>query len=290
MKEYDVIFPNLFGGIRIEHLEPVAFRLFGLEVYWYGIIITAGILAGYYLAVYRAKKMNFDPEIINDFVLYAVIAAVIGARLYYVIFSWQDYKDNLLDIFNLRRGGLAIYGAVIGAVAAILAYCKWKKASFLKIVDVAAPGLILGQIIGRWGNFMNMEAFGGASDGLLAMALRWDKAKYIPAEMENQFTLIDGVKYLQVQPTFLYESLWNLGVLLFLLFWTERRRFDGEIFCLYLLGYGLGRVWIEGLRTDQLLLSSGLPVSQVLAAVLIIGSMVWLVVGRKNQSASNKQD
>ena len=135
-----------------------------------------------------------------------------------------------------------------------------------------------------------MEAFGGASDGLLAMALRWDKAKYIPAEMENQFTLIDGVKYLQVQPTFLYESLWNLGVLLFLLFWTERRRFDGEIFCLYLLGYGLGRVWIEGLRTDQLLLSSGLPVSQVLAAVLIIGSMVWLVVGRKNQSASNKQD
>ena len=230
MKEYDVIFPHLFGGIKIEHLDPVAFRLFGLEVYWYGIIITAGILAGYYLAVYRAKKMNLDPEVINDFVLYAVVAAVIGARLYYVIFSWQDYKDNLLDIFNLRRGGLAIYGAVIGAVTALLAYSKVKKISFLKIADVAAPGLILGQIIGRWGNFMNMEAFGGASDGLLAMALRWDKVKYIPAGMENQFTLIDGVKYLQVQPTFLYESLWNMGVLLCLLLWTKKRRFAGEIF------------------------------------------------------------
>ena len=288
MKEYDVIFPHLFGGIKIEHLDPVAFRLFGLEVYWYGIIITAGIVAGYYLAAYRAKKMSFDPEIINDFVLYAVIAAVIGARVYYVIFSWQDYKDNLLYIFNLRRGGLAIYGAVIGAVAAALAYSKWKKTSFFKIADVAAPGLILGQIIGRWGNFMNMEAFGGASDGLLAMALRWDKVKYIPAGMENQFTLIDGVKYLQVQPTFLYESLWNLGVLLFLLFWTKKRRFDGEIFCLYLLGYGLGRVWIEGLRTDQLLLSAGVPVSQVLAGILIIGSAAWWVIGRKKQPVSDK--
>lgn len=279
MKEYDVIFPNLLGGIKIEHLDPVAFRLFGLEVYWYGIIITLGIVAGYYLSYYRAKKMNLDPEIINDFVLYAVIVSVIGARLYYVIFAWDDYKDNLAQIFNFRNGGLAIYGAVIGAVLALSVYSHRKKISFFKVADVAAPGLILGQAIGRWGNFMNMEAFGQESKGLLAMALHWDKVKYIPQGMEA--TLIDGVKYLQVQPTFLYESLWNCGVLLVLVLWTPKRKFDGEILCLYLLGYGLGRVWIEGLRTDQLLLPYwGLPVSQLLAGLLIVLSLIWLLAMR----------
>lgn len=284
MKEYDVIFPNLFGGIKIEHLDPVAFRLFGLEVYWYGIIITLGIVAGYYLAYYRAKKMNVDPEIISDFVLYAVLAAVIGARLYYVIFAWDTYKDNLLQIFNLRNGGLAIYGAVIGAVIALAVYGKLKKVSFFQVADVAAPGLILGQIIGRWGNFINMEAFGGPTNGLLAMAYRWDKVKYVPDGMEA--TVIHGIKYLQVQPTFLYESLWNLVILGVLIFWTSRRKFDGEILCLYLLGYGLGRVWIEGLRTDQLLLyHSGLPASQVLAGILIVFSLVWMIVKYKRVKA-----
>lgn len=282
MKQYDVIFPNIFGGIKIENLDPIAFRLFGLEVYWYGLIITIGIVAGYYLAYYRAKKMGLDQEIINDFVLYAVVSAVVGARLYYVIFSWKDYQNDLLQIFNLRNGGLAIYGAVIGAVIALTVYSKVKKVDFMKVADVAAPGLILGQIIGRWGNFMNMEAFGGASDGLLAMALNWDKVKYIPNGMEEQFTMIDGFKYLQVQPTFLYESLWNLGVLAILIWATPKRKFDGQILCLYLLGYGLGRVWIEGLRTDQLLLAgSGLPASQVLAGILIVFSLLWLIYGIK---------
>ncbi len=289
MKEYDVIFPNLFGGIRIENLDPVAFRLFGLEVYWYGIIITAGIFAGYSLAVHRAKRMELNPDIIHDFVLYAVVSAVIGARLYYVIFSWQDYKDDLWQIFNLRNGGLAIYGAVIGAVIALAVYGRWKKVPFMKVADVAAPGLILGQIIGRWGNFINMEAFGGASDGMLAMALRWDKVKYIPEGLAA--TVIDGVKYLQVQPTFLYESLWNTAVLALLLLWTPKRRFDGEILCLYLLGYGLGRVWIEGLRTDQLLIPSvGLPASQLLAGILIVFSGVWFVLGKKQEKKNGKQD
>lgn len=272
MKEYDVIFPNL--GIKIESLSPVAFRLFGLEVYWYGIIITLGIVAGYYLAYYRAPKMEVKQETIYDFVLYGVVTAVIGARLYYVVFAWDNYKDDMIQILNFRNGGLAIYGAVIGAVLSLAVYSKVKKISFFKVADVAAPGLILGQIIGRWGNFINMEAFGGPSDGLLAMALHWDKVKYVPAGMEA--TLIDGVKYLQVQPTFLYESLWNLMILIILILWTPKRKFAGEILCLYLLGYGLGRVWIEGLRTDQLLLAhSGLPVSQVLAAILIVFSAVW---------------
>lgn len=281
-KVYDVIFPHLFGGIKIEKLDPVAFRLFGLDVYWYGLIITMGIVGGYYLAYHRAKKMGLDPEIINDFVVYAVISAIIGARLYFVIFSWKNFQNNLLQIFNLRNGGLAIYGAVIGAVIALTVYSRVKKVDFMKVADVAAPGLILGQIIGRWGNFMNMEAFGGASDGLFAMALHWDKVKYIPKGMEQSFTLIDGVKYLQVQPTFLYESLWNLGVLAILIWFTPKRKFDGQILCLYLLGYGLGRVWIEGLRTDQLLLAySGLPASQVLAGILIVVSLVWLAYGMK---------
>lgn len=283
MKQYDVIFPNLFGGIKIEQLDPVAFRLFGLEVYWYGIIITLGIISGYYLAYYRAKKMGVNQEIISDYVLYAVASSIVGARLYYVIFSWKDYQNNLLEIFNMRNGGLAIYGAVIGAVISLVVYSKVKKVDFMKVADVAAPGLILGQIIGRWGNFMNMEAFGGASDGLLAMALNWDKVKYIPQGMESQVTMIDSFRYLQVQPTFLYESLWNLAVLLILIFFTPKRKFDGQILCLYLLGYGLGRVWIEGLRTDQLIIgNSGLPASQVLAGILIVGSLVWMVFGIKN--------
>ena len=287
MKEYDVIFPNL--GIRIENLNPVAFSPFGIDIYWYGIIITLGIVAGYYLAYYRAPKMDVRQETIYDFVLYGVIAAVIGARLYYVIFAWDNYKNDWLQILNFRNGGLAIYGAVIGAVLSLAIYGKVKKVPFFKVADVAAPGLILGQIIGRWGNFINMEAFGGSTNGLLAMALRWDKVKYIPEGMEA--TMIDGVKYLQVQPTFLYESLWNLLILAILLLWTPKRKFDGEILCLYLLGYGLGRVWIEGLRTDQLLLwHSGLPASQVLAGILIVFSAAWWVTMRLRGNQSKVED
>lgn len=284
--QYDVIFPNIFNGIKIKTLNPVAFELFGLEVYWYGIIITIGIVAGYYLAYYRAGKMGLDKELINDFVLYAVLAAVVGARLYYVVFSWQDYKNDWMQIFNLRNGGLAIYGAVIGAVIALLIFTKKKQVSFMKMADVAAPGLILGQIIGRWGNFVNMEAFGGASNGLFAMAINWDKAKYIPLGMENQVTMIDGFRYLQVAPTFLYESLFSLAVLLFMIWWTPKRKFDGEILCMYLFGYSLGRVWIEGMRTDQLKLAYlGLPASQVLAGIIIVGAVIWWMYARKKISS-----
>lgn len=284
--KYDVVFPNLFKGIYIEKLNPIAFEIFGQKIYWYGIIIVAGILLGLLLTLKRAKKSGQNPDDYNDFLLYALIFSVIGARLYYVIFSWENYKDNLWQVFHFRGGGLAIYGAVIGAIVTLLIYSRLKNKSFYLMADTMVPSLILGQAIGRWGNFMNMEAFGGPSQGFLAMALNVDKVKYIPGRATDLFVNLAGQRYIQVQPTFLYESLWNFGVLVVLLIWDKHfKRFEGELLWLYLLGYGLGRTWIEGLRTDQLIIGqTGVPVSQLLAAILVVVSAVVIVYRRRRVS------
>ena len=163
----EVWFPNL--GIEIQKLDNVAFNIFGLEVYWYGLIIGIGILSGLLLAVHEAKRTGQNPDDYMDFVLVAIVACVIGARLYYVAFSWDNYKDNLMSIFALREGGLAIYGGIITAVICAILFTRYKKMNFWLFADTAAPSLILGQIIGRWGNFFNREAFGGYTDGLFAM-------------------------------------------------------------------------------------------------------------------------
>ena len=208
-----------------------------------------------------------------DFALYAIIFSIIGARLYYVIFEWDMYKDNLLQILNLRAGGLAIYGGVIGAVLTLLVFTRIKKVSFFSMADSGVLGLITGQIIGRWGNFFNCEAFGGYTDNLLAMRIKMSlvNPSMISQELLDRQIVENGTVYIQVHPTFLYESLWNLGVLLFMLWYRKRKRFDGEMLWLYFLGYGLGRVWIEGLRTDQLKLpGTPLAVSQLLSAVLVV--------------------
>lgn len=275
-----ISFPNL--GIYLKNVGQ-SITVFGYEIAFYGIIIGLGVLAGILVAGLEAKRTKQDPEIYYDLAIYAVIFSVIGARLYYVIFSWDNYKDDLLSIFNIRQGGLAIYGAVIAAVITVFVYAHIKKLSFAKMADTAVMGLVLGQIMGRWGNFFNREAFGEYTDNLFAMRLPLDavRASDVTEKMMEHVEVIEEISYIQVHPTFLYESLWNVGVLLFLMFWRKHKKFEGELLLMYLLGYGVGRFWVEGLRTDQLLLPGvGLPASQVLAALLVVGSIITIIIMR----------
>ena len=214
-----------------------------------------------------------------------VIAGIVGARIYYVIFSWDMYKDNLLHIFNLREGGLAIYGGVIGAVAAVFILAKIKHLSPFQILDTVAMAILNGQMLGRWGNFFNREAFGEYTDSLFAMRLPLDAVRSgdVTETMREHIQRIEGVSYIQVHPTFLYESLWCCVLLVILMLYRKHKKYEGELFLLYIFGYGLGRVWIEGLRTDQLLLPGiGLPVSQLLAGCVVIFAGAALLYLRKN--------
>ncbi len=217
-----------------------------------------------------------------DFAIYGIIFSLIGARLYYVIFSWDAYKDDLLQIFNTRGGGMALYGSVIAGILTAVIYCRVKKYNFFLLADTAVAGLILGQIIGRYGNFFNREAFGEYTNGLFAMRLKVSEVNpaSITDMMREHMQTIDGVSYIQVHPTFLYESLWNVGVLILILVLIKKKKFNGEIFILYMVGYALGRVWIEGLRTDQLQIgSTGIAVSQMLAGVIAVaGTGIWIFV------------
>lgn len=270
-------FPNL--GIHLENVGKTI-SVFGFEIAYYGMIIGLAVVAGILMASHMAKKTGQNPDTYYDLAIYAVVFSVIGARIYYVIFSWDYYKDDLLSIFNLREGGLAIYGAVIAAVITVAIYCKVKKVSFGVLADTAVPGLILGQILGRWGNFFNREAFGEYTNSLFAMQLPLDavRSSDVTDMMRRNIEVIDGISYIQVHPTFLYESLWNVGVLLIMLWWRKYKKFDGELLLMYLFGYGVGRFWIEGLRTDQLLIpNTGIAVSQVLAILMAVASafLIW---------------
>ena len=285
----EIWFPNL--GIKIKELNNVAFTVFGLNVYWYGVIIGLGIIISLALAVKEAKRTGQNPDNYMDFTMIAIVICVICARLYYVIFSWDYYSQHLNEIFATRNGGLAIYGGIIGGIATAIVYTKVKKLNFWLFADTTAPSLLLGQIIGRWGNFFNREAFGGYTDGLFAMRYMKEQVSHIPQSVLDNIINVNGVQYIQVQPTFLYESLWNLGVFVILMILKRRKKFDGEIFGFYLLGYGLGRVWIEGLRTDQLILgNTGIPVSQLLSAIIIIISIVILYIRYKKIGNLYKND
>ncbi|MEZ3486102.1 MAG: prolipoprotein diacylglyceryl transferase [Lachnospiraceae bacterium] len=268
------------------HLESVGnhISVFGFDIAYYGIIIGLGILAGIVIAVLEARRTGQNPEDYYDLAIYAVIFAIIGARLYYVIFSWDMYKDNLLSIVNIRQGGLAIYGGVIAAVITVIVFARIKKLSAPLLMDTAGLGLVAGQMIGRWGNFFNREAFGEYTDWLLAMRLPVDavRGSDITERMREHMETVEGVSYIQVHPTFLYESLWCLLILVLLLAYRRHKRFDGEVFLVYLAGYGFGRFWIEQLRTDQLLLPGvGFPVSQLLAGVLVVVSAGLIIYKRR---------
>ena len=277
MAEADISFVHL--GITIENLKN-QISVFGFSIAYYGIIIGIGMLTGIWVAQNDAKRRGQDPDIYLDFALYGIIFAIIGARLYYVIFEWDMYKDNLLQIFNLRAGGLAIYGGVIGAVLTLIVFTRKRKVSFFSMADSGVLGLITGQIIGRWGNIFNCEAFGGYTDSLLAMRIKRSlvNENMLNGDVLNHLIVENGVEYIQVHPTFLYESLWNLGLLMFMLWYRKRKKFDGEMLWIYLVGYGLGRFWIEGLRTDQLILfGTGIAVSQGLSLILVLASVGVLI-------------
>lgn len=273
--------------IRFPHLGLTlnpgkSFTVFGIEIAYYGVIIALGMLAGALVAYREAKKTGQKVDDYIDFTLYTLIAAIIGARIYYVIFEWDYYSAHPLEIFNLRAGGLAIYGGVLASVLTLFIFTKVKKLKFWLMADTAVQGLIIGQIIGRWGNFFNREAFGGYTDSLFAMQLPVSEAKGITQELIEHLVTIDGVSYVQVHPTFLYEGTWNLLLFIGICLYKRHKKFDGEIFAIYLMGYGVGRFIIEGLRTDQLVIKAlgGIAASQVLSIILIILAAAFVIYNR----------
>lgn len=267
--DLSISFPNL--GIDIYDL-PNKFSIFGFEIAFYGIIIGLGMLAGMVIGFREAKISGQNVEDYVDLAIFGIIFAIIGARLYYVIFQWEHYKDDLMEIFNLRKGGLAIYGGVIAAIITCIIVAKVKKKSFFQMADTGCIGLILGQIIGRWGNFFNREAFGGDTNSLFAMKINtWDKSInsiYVPEGV----SYIDSAKqYIQVQPTFLYESALNLCVLLLIMAFRKKKKYHGQVFLWYMFGYGVVRTFIESMRTDQLIIgNTGIPASQLLAFAIAV--------------------
>ena len=281
----EISFPNL--GIYLKNVGK-SIDLFGIEIAYYGIIIGTAILLGFWIAAREAKRTGQNPENYLDMGIIGVIAGIVGARLYYVIFSWDMYKDNLLDIFNLREGGLAIYGGVIAAVISVLVLAKVKHLSAPQIFDTIAMALLNGQMLGRWGNFFNREAFGGYTDSLFAMRLPLDavRSSDVTEQMRRHIERIDGVSYIQVHPTFLYESLWCMVLLIILFAYRKHKKYEGELFLMYLFGYGLGRFWIEGLRTDQLLPGVGIAVSQLLAGAIVVGTGAAMLYLRKKHKNS----
>ena len=284
MEIMDIAFPNL--GIYLRNM-PKSFTVFGFEIALYGVIIGIGVIAGILMAARQAKVTGQDPDLYWDFSIYAVILSVVGARIYYVIFEWDMYKDNLLKIFNIREGGLAIYGGVIAGFSTLFVYAALKKQKAFRMADTAVTGLILGQAIGRWGNFTNREVFGEYTDNLLAMRLPVAAVRERDISESILAHMGEGINYIQVHPTFLYESLWNLGVLVLMLVYWKHKKFDGEIALLYLGGYGLWRAWIEGIRTDQLFIPGTVyPVSQVLAILLFAGAVLCDLIVRRRKKKS----
>ncbi|MBO6054841.1 MAG: prolipoprotein diacylglyceryl transferase [Oscillospiraceae bacterium] len=264
---YPVTFPGL--GLSFQ-LDRVAFTVFGKEIYWYGVIIALGFLLGTAYAIRRAKHFGVNPEHIMDVLLYAVPIGIICARAYYCIFYWDLFRDDPVSCLYIWEGGLAIYGGAIGGVLTVIVYCLCRKEKVGAFLDTMAPGLLIGQIIGRWGNFVNQEAYGRETENFLRMGLA-DAAG----------------RYAYYHPTFLYESLWNLAGLIILHLWAKKRRWDGELFAMYVAWYGLGRAWIEGLRTDSLyLFSTGIRVSQLLAiasCIIALSLLAYHRLGRKHR-------
>ena len=254
-----ISFPGLSIGPLAVH---ESFQIFGLTIHWYGVIIALGIAAAYLFCSHIAKDYDVTKDNALDIIIFGLPSAVICARIYYVIFEWKSYKDNLWDIFKIWEGGIAIYGAIIGACLSTYFYCRYRKLSVAKVFDLGAFGLLLGQIFGRWGNFVNAEAYGGTTS--------------LPWRME----LIEvGIC---VHPTFLYESLWNIGVFLLLCYRRKKETFDGEIFLSYITLYGLGRLWIEGLRSDSLYLGS-VRISQLVALLCVATGVILILVNKKKQ-------
>ncbi len=274
-----VSFPNLFGGFEI-NVSRVAFSLFGIDIYWYGLIIGIGFALAVYLALRNAKHHGLKEDDVINILLIAVPVAIICARLFYVAFYSKDWTFS--EVINIRDGGLAIYGGIIGGLGTGAIYAKVKKISFLALGDLAGPYFALAQAIGRWGNFVNQEAFGYNT------TLPWGMTS---TPIINELTILasKGVEvnpYLPVHPTFLYESIWNFIIFGTLAVLAKKKKFTGQIFCMYMALYGFGRMFIEGLRTDSLMLG-GIRISQLLGLVFFLvfgGLMLYIYLkDRKDQ-------
>ena len=254
-----------FPGLGIEFkISMEAFEIFGFPIYWYSIIISLAFILTLSLALRECKKYEFDSDTIIDVVLYSFPAALIGARLFYVLFNLDYFINNPSSIIGFRIKGLAIYGGIIAAFLTAYIYSRIKKINYLKLFDFTAPYFILGQAIGRWGNFFNKEAFGSITK------LPWRmKGEAINLYIQQSGYDINNDQ-IGVHPTFLYESLWNLCVFIFLIWFRKKKKLHGEVFFLYLIGYGLGRFFIEGLRTDSIMIFNTIRVSQALSLLLII--------------------
>ena len=279
----DIYFPHL--GIKIESLSRIAIKLGGFNIYWYGVFIAIGALLGVALCLKEAKRTNQSQDLYSDFAFIGIICGICGARIYYLLF----HGDSLLDFFKIRDGGLAIYGGVIGGALTAIIYSKIKKVNFFKLADTCIMSVLIGQIFGRWGNFFNGEAFGSYTDSFFAMALKaqqvsglkinGDTAIY-QGNAEYPVTIFNNISYIQVHPTFLYECVWNICLFIIMFIFRKHKKFDGQLLAMYFIGYGLGRFFIESLRTDQLLIL-GIPVSMAVSLILVAVGACILVVSKK---------
>ncbi|MBQ8956807.1 MAG: prolipoprotein diacylglyceryl transferase [Lachnospiraceae bacterium] len=278
----DIAFPNL--NIYLNNV-PKSFTVFGFTIALYGVVIAIGMLLGVRIALHDRKSRGLSEDPIWDMALIGIPSGIVGARIYYIIFAWDFYKDDPIQVFNIRQGGLAIYGGVIGAFIAIFIYSRVKRENFLELWDSIALGFLIGQAVGRWGNFFNREVFGGYTDNIFAMRLPVEAVRARDITPALAETIGTGENFIQVHPTFLYESMWNLALLILLYLYRKHKKFSGEIFCLYIAGYGIGRFWIESIRTDQLYVTgTEIPVSMVVAAVMV-GSAVGIeIYNRKKLS------
>lgn len=271
LKPNQIVFPHLNIDITI---DKTAFSIFGIDIQWYGLIISIGILLAIFFGFSQMKKYGLNSDRTLDCIIGGIIGGVVGARIYYVAFSWDSYKDNLKSILNIREGGLAIYGGIIGAVVVAFIVAKIRQVKMLPLLDIAGMGFLIGQGIGRWGNFTNQEAFGSNTD------LPWGMSGgTIQARIYNMIengNLDISAKEL-VHPCFLYESIWCLIGFVVLYMYSKHRKYDGQMFLLYVAWYGFERSIVEGLRTDSLMLGN-VRISQVLAIVLTVTSIILLFV------------
>ena len=273
---FNVQFPAL--GIEMT-IKRVAFTVFGIDVYWYGVLVSLGAMLGISVSYHLIKKLGIDTDKYVDVLMFGAVGAIVCARAYYVAFAPYRY-ETLFDMINIRDGGLAIYGGVIGALAAAFIVCKAKELNPFDVCDCVLTCFLLGQGIGRWGNFVNQEAFGTNTDGLFGMISEGTTAylSRVQASLAAQGIMVDP--NMPVHPTFLYESVWCLTGFVLLMLYFNRRRFKGEMMCLYGIWYGLGRFIIEGFRTDSLETFAGLRASQVVAAVTVLAGVAVIVYKR----------
>ena len=274
----DIWFYNL--NVRINSLSRVAFSIGDFGIYWYGIFILLGVLAGYFVATAEAKRTNQDKAIYYDFLFWVVPIAVLGGRLFFILFSDMSF----IYFFNLRTGGLAIFGVIIASVLTSYFWCKRKKINFLTFVDTGVLGLIIGQSIGRIGNFVNREAFGGFTENIFALRFRVDQILNFPQSLADYTIMYNGVEYIQVHPVFFYEAFLNLILLCLLTFYKKRKAFEGELLFIYFIWYGIVRAFLETLRTDALI-QGGIRVSMVtsvaMAMVGVAGIIYFRFIRRK---------